>query len=95
MDSDIFFGIICGIMLSIVVLYLLSGFICGVFCNYNSVGENNNRIIHCLNSNNNINDNNNDNNIIPIEIHEHIIIEIKEKIENDNKDNLPIAQLVK
>ena len=96
MNNDSIIGLFIGIMLSILVLYLISGFICGVFCNNDRDNRENrdnrdntdstivnNRRIYCVPTS----VTRKTNNIITIVV-------IKDNHDGNN-ENLPIAQLVK
>jgi hypothetical protein len=101
MNNDTIIGTFIGIMLSTIIIYLLSGFICGVFCNNNNNDNNdnndnnrdgvietivNNHRIYCLPTN----VTRKTNNIITI-----VVINDNAVDDNVSMDNLPIAQLVK
>jgi len=108
MNNDYIIGVYIGIMLSVLVLYLISGFICGVFCN-NDRDRNRNRD----NDRDRDNDNNNTNALdstivnnrriycVPTNITRKTnniitIVVINDNVEDgDNITELPIAKLVK
>ena len=79
MNSDIVIILICGLILSISVLYMLYGFIYNIFCN--------SRIYSTPYNATNVEITNH----ITIEINS----VTTEKIDNDEIDNLPVAYLVK